>query len=388
MTVKKTELLYMACLLPFLLSQLVFTLTNTTFANVLLALKIVVFICFAVKYVLRHKINTFDLAVFIYFFVWLFAVLLNNGDLINYLKEVVVISSLIFIFEDAKQKDLKSFLNALTAILFIEFTMNLIFAIAMPNGLWKTVSAFGSEATYMFLGLGNQITPIFLLSVLTLLFQFEQKHFKFSFLYAIILFENIYFMSSATAIVGTVVMLLLFLSSQKFGKKQASKMALYIIILVGFLIIVLRVQYIFSFIIEDLLNKDLTLSYRTAIWDRAFDLIANSPIIGYGSGTLDTVIVDRHAHCYFLQIIIQSGFIGLICYINIFYRSLKSCWSNLKMQSTKALSACICGYLVCCITEVYAQGFLILILCMAFSADSIEKALTCDRLNKTEAEKF
>lgn len=46
-----------------------------------------------------------------------------------------------------------------------------------------------------------------------------------------------------------------------------------IVVVVGISIVIFRIQYIFSFIIENILGKTLTLSSRTIIWDKALALI-------------------------------------------------------------------------------------------------------------------
>lgn len=375
MIIKKAEIKYIAYLLPFFLSQTVFVITNNAFSNLLLVFKLLVFIYFFIRYILRGYISTFDISIYSYFAIWFVSVIYNNASLLDYIKEVVVILTLVFIAEDARYNNFRTYLNALTMVIFWEFFVNLICAMIFPNGLWSTISIYGSEATYMFLGLGNQITPMLLLAVITLLFQVSQRRIKFCVFYSIILLGNLIYMTSATAIVGVSIMIVTYLVSKITKFQRFNKVLLGAIILIGIGIVFFRVQYLFSFIIENLLGKSLTLSNRTAIWDRAFSLILNSPMIGYGSGTLETVIGDRNAHCYFLQIIIQTGIIGLLCYIVIFYNALKRCWQRINTDSAKIITSCICGYITCCITEVYAQNYLILLLCFAFLVDKMEKVI-------------
>ncbi|MBM6855248.1 O-antigen ligase family protein [Mediterraneibacter glycyrrhizinilyticus] len=367
---------YVVCLLPFLLSQTVYAITNNSFSTLLLGAKLLVFLYYAGYKLKKHVITKFDFALFLYFFTWLFSLIINDGDLVGYLKEVVVITALIFILEySATQMDIRIYLNALTFILFIMFLINFIAAIFFPSGLWETTSIYGSKATYMFLGLGNQITPMFLLALLTLFFQVEMQNIKFAMLYSVVLLGNIYYMSSATAIVGSTIMIMVYIVSKAKKYDKLPKWFLFGVLVVGIGIVLFRIQYLFSFLIEDILGKSLNLSNRTVIWDRALVRIAGSPIFGYGIGTLETIIVDRNAHCFFLQLLLQSGIIGLAFYINIFRISLKDCLVNVEKSIPKIVLSCICGYLVCCITEVYAQNYLLLILCIAYHRRNIEEAI-------------
>ena len=68
-------------------------------------------------------------------------------------------------------------------------------------------------------------------------------------------------------------------------------------------IVLLRLQNIFSFIIQNILGKDLTFTGRTRIWDNAIEFIKARFIIGYGKET-GAVIASKlgdikftHAHC-------------------------------------------------------------------------------------------
>lgn len=376
MKLNKNEIKYIAFLLPFLLSQTVFVITSSIFADILLAFKLVVFIYFLIRYVLKSRVSVFDTLIFTYFLIWFVSVFLNSSDFLNYIKEAVVILTLVLMVEDARYCNFKAYLNALTCVLFFEFLANLVCAIVFPGGLWSTTSIYGSEATYMFLGLGNQITPMLLLAVMTLLIQFSKHNIRFCIIYAIILLGNLIFMTSATAIVGVTIMTITYIVSNFTKFKEFGKVVFFIIACIGVGIVIFRVQYLFSFIIENMLGKSLTMSNRTVIWDRALSLIQNSPMIGYGSGTLETVIGDRNAHCFFLQIVIQSGVVGLLCYIGIFYVTLKKCWKRINTVSAKIITSCICGYVVCCMTEVYSQSYLVLLLCFAFLVETIEKEIT------------
>ena len=54
-------------------------------------------------------------------------------------------------------------------------------------------------------------------------------------------------------------------------------------IIFTFLVVVCRIQNLFSFIIVDMLGKDLTFTGRTRDWDLAFELIPQRLLLGYGS---------------------------------------------------------------------------------------------------------
>jgi exopolysaccharide production protein ExoQ len=83
----------------------------------------------------------------------------------------------------------------------------------------------------------------------------------------------------------------------------------------------------------DTLNKDPTLSGRTALWARADDLIARRPLLGYGyqaiwmGDSTETIALRRltgifdsrvfHFHHQFRQIAIDTGMVGLLSFIGL-----------------------------------------------------------------------
>ena len=247
MKINKNSLIYMMSLFPILVSQVVYTIINSKFATFLLVLKMFVFIYYFGKKVIRHYISVLDMAVGMYFVVWGISVFINEESIVEYAKESIVICTLIFMVEEAKHTDIKAFFDALTLMLFSLFLINFVVAIIVPNGLWQTMSIYGTEADYMFL-----------IALMTALFQYEIKNIKFVILYGIVLLGNVYFMSSATAIVGSCVMLGIFIITKTTGKYKIPKIAMAIVVVVGISIVIFRIQYIFSFIIVTV-TKEVTI---------------------------------------------------------------------------------------------------------------------------------
>src|SRR5699024_5541737 len=74
----------------------------------------------------------------------------------------------------------------------------------------------------------------------------------------------------------------------------------------------------YSFIIENLLQKDLTLSTRKIIWEIAIKMINESLYTGYGYLSDGRYILYynpiryRDAHNTILQFMLQHGFLGMI----------------------------------------------------------------------------
>lgn len=134
-------------------------------------------------------------------------------------------------------------------------------------------------------------------------------------------------------------------------------------LVMNFALVVLRVQYYFSYIIGDVLHKDLTLTGRTYIWDQTFEFIKENPIFGYGKehyelravkyGVKEDSPFGLHAHNRFLETIYSGGIVlfGIFMFI-MFYAA--SCLKKYKnTMFAKILSIGIFIYLIGMLTEYY-----------------------------------
>lgn len=95
MKVSKRYIKYLFLLTPFLFSAVVYTQTNPSVANVLLAFKMVAFLYISADYLRGKRLSKFDFALITYFVAWLISTCLNDSSIIAYIKEIVVIISLV-----------------------------------------------------------------------------------------------------------------------------------------------------------------------------------------------------------------------------------------------------------------------------------------------------
>ena len=128
---------------------------------------------------------------------------------------------------------------------------------------------------------------------------------------------------SATGVVGWFVFMvyLLFIYRKRISSFLNAAFLGVMYVVSFFAVVVFRMQEYFSFIIEDILHKNVSLTGRTQIWDYTFLLIKRSPFIGYG--VYDSLIYLRnqyysHAHNGILEILLEGGFAALAVYILLF----------------------------------------------------------------------
>lgn len=103
----------------------------------------------------------------------------------------------------------------------------------------------------------------------------------------------------------------------------------------------LRVQYLFADFIVNVLEKDVTLTGRTRIWDRVLQLIYKNPLIGLGMQDFTKFLNGiAHAHNEILQRTLQTGIIGLILYLCMYFQLISKI-NNIRNDRVRGL---------CCIT--------------------------------------
>ena len=113
------------------------------------------------------------------------------------------------------------------------------------------------------------------------------------------------------------------------------------------------------YIVEDVLKKDLTFTYRTHMWESALKIIEKSPIWGWGFADADWFKANMTAfaigpHNFILSILIHGGVILLSIYIMVLFALSRTpeesdasesyrnqCWKEFMV-----LSIVVCSYII------------------------------------------
>ncbi len=107
--------------------------------------------------------------------------------------------------------------------------------------------------------------------------------------------------------------------SSKISKVFTLRNGLIFVAVMFFVIVVFRQQHLFSFIIERVFHKDLTVHGRTYIWDMSIEKFLLKPVFGYGYLTtqnyLELFEVEKyysHPHNYLLYNGMMGGIVLII----------------------------------------------------------------------------
>lgn len=148
---------------------------------------------------------------------------------------------------------------------------------------------------------------------------------------------------SAKSIVGIalIVLYVMFVYGNRLSKlfNPIFVIGTYVLAEIG--LVFFNIQEKFSYIIENILHKDATLTGRTGLWFNAINNIRNSPVYGYGVTNgggiyLNTTFVGsttHSSHNLILEMLMQTGFVGLALWSMYIILSLLRNKKNINADS-------------------------------------------------------
>lgn len=259
-------------------------------------------------------------------------------------------------------------------VLFFFLLINLITLILFSQGLGVYGYNKSSDNYYYFLGLRIAFTPFILTELLSShivdylqgkkLSSFTRMSFAVGLLTLFI--EKIATGLLAIAIIYT----LMFLIRRKNIK--LNMYAIYLIYAIGFiLIVVYNIQYklpFFSYLLEDVMHKDLSFDNRTTIWASTIAAFLKQPLFGYGVTGGGGVLVEfkyrvatLSAHNQILNTLYEGGIVSFIFFVIMFgvvAEKIKKCFS---LKLNRLYSCFLIGYLMIMFTEVQTTKALLFI---------------------------
>jgi len=192
----------------------------------------------------------------------------------------------------------------------------------------------------------------------------------------------VYYCMSANTVVAYTLLIIYLVFKKIFDNKHIFNAKNYFIFFLAifFGIVIFRIQNIFSWLIVDILNKDLTFTHRTTIWDRTIGLIKKHWILGYGKESTQIVayklgkLTFTHAHNTLLDVTYKYGIIGLTSFISMIIATVKQLTKQKKINITKFFSFILLCSLIMMNFEARQEKvglYIILVLC--YHIDSIIK---------------
>ena len=323
-------------------------------------LRVISFLIVVFCYLSSNSLSKPVLWVIAYELILFFSTILNNG---NYWKLAVSCGTVIgfcMLVEMGIRKNPGVLIRAFFNSGFFLCSLNLILLLLFPNGIAQSPKTF---ERYNLLGEDNILPPILIpfMAVAVLYFEFYGKEVRIrSGMLIVFICATILITWSGTGVVGWFVFMvyLLFIYRRKISAFFNAAFLGVMYLVSFFAIVVFRMQEYFSFIIEDVLHKNVSLTGRTQIWDYSYMLIKRSPFIGYG--VYDSLIYLRnqyysHAHNGILEILLEGGFAALAVYTVLFILTCKELYKFREHYTSGIITAGFFSVQVLLLAEGYVN---------------------------------
>ena len=147
----------------------------------------------------------------------------------------------------------------------------------------------------------------------------------------------------------------------------------------------------FSWVIQNLLKKDLTLSGRSGIWDAIVVAIARKPLFGYGNleGTsIVTITNDRYgvnAHNMYLWCLFRGGIFNLASLLILLGLTIKGLSNKLQTYVVSYLSWALFCLMIYWLVEALSIIFMIPIIYFSISCDRFDVQIVNKKRTKQRA---
>lgn len=302
------------------------------------------------------KISNIIVLLIIHRLLMMIPTMINDGDIIKWgYQSILSVSILMIVDLYSQKKEFNKILNWFQNIFFVYLVINYLTIIFFPNGIIKDFPFI------KFIGIRTRITdyayPLIFMSCIN----FKNRK-KMGIMSIAISLLNIIQEWVSTAIAGLIITIGVYLLLKLFNTSKKIQINSRIIITIALLICVsvtfFRIQKLFAVFIEDILNKNITLTGRTNIWDLSYKYIEEHIFFGHGYiNDGNFVLYNRElwqAHNQIIQTLYECGGIGLFLLILIFYKVANKLENkNISVENYNISIAFFAGFIIMLISEIY-----------------------------------
>jgi len=344
-----------------------------------LVFTIAIFLIFIFLTILNKRFNLIILIIIIYF-VWRSSTsYFYSGEVLD-LKDSLKIITLAIFLNFTITKYPKSILSALSILFSIYIYINLISVYLFPNGLYIVERGSVGTSEAWILGVANQFAYVIIPGLTFIILNAYYKYRKinlFTWLTISAAFITLIKVWSATGLVSIFLIVIFTIFVTFKVKIKHVNFNLITIIYVLLFILILNIQKInpIKFLVVDILKKDLTLSFRTVIWEKVINTIEDSLMFGNGINTyvLAGKVTSFAAHNLLLQITLDSGLIGVIIFLICIVLAGRQLQLNKNNYISFIILSGIFAILVGGLAESYRITYFFSLLVLGYNVDTIIK---------------
>ena len=394
--IQRTFVYFIAILFLNRVVDIPYVSLNETVANIYTLISQIITIWYIFKF-LRFYLKTRNallsdigiiLFIFLFFFILIFVTVAEGGYVRRAIFTMYPIIGTVCMIEIESKYHAKELLSAFSLFFYAFAILNLI-------DILITRRTVVIDTSKPFLVGGKNQLAIFLCMTLSFHFahtkqiRMERRYFPKlkDCLFLLIIILNSILSLSSTCIVTVAVVLFLYQIYVTRGANCFILQPLNILILytvAWFSLIIFRLQYLFAGLIHNVLHKDLTMSHRTIIWDKALKMIREKPLVGHGlsesynvfsvhhdyTGGNNDVWTSMSGHNEIIQLLYYGGIIAVIVLIAMYIVSTSVRRRNNSIFMIIFIG--VIGILLNWMTEAPGEYSLFLMLAICYWSDRFD----------------
>lgn len=344
------------CLILVLFEPTIFVKFNK--ANMIFIIGALMSFSYALMIIIKknEKISKYLILFVLFRVILIFTTIIRHGNILKVgYQSVITVALFMYGIIFKEKKEIDRLIDILVKIFALYLFVNIILYIAFPKGLYT------EREGIHFLGIRTRFTEYAIVFIMLCVIDYKLKNIglKKFVVYIIIAMLNIILPTIATAIIGITIMSITYMILAKSKIKIDYKMLLIIGIIINCLVVFCRIQNIFSSIIENVLNKSITLTGRTEIWDLSYEYIFNKNIIfGNGYPENGNFVFWRvqlwQAHNQILQILYEAGLVGSILFYYMWISLMgKLNYNQNKNECIYIIASTTFAFSIMMTTEIY-----------------------------------
>lgn len=343
-------------------------------------LEISAFAFIFILYICDNKISLIMILIIAYEAIQLISTIANGGDFRRLAIDCGENIAICMLIEYMARHNADSLLKGMMYLLSAECLINLCTILIFPDGMYIDNNFWQN----WLLGYDNKHFMYILPLLCVFIIYADSRGFPFLLkLAGVLLFSSsIYITWSAASIVAVTAWIALWLLAEL--TKCYKFLTLFRVIATHaaffFAIVVAHIDRWFDWLIVDILNKPNSISSRAIHWDMAKELIAEKPLLGWGVAetelTRSRLGGFSHCHNQILQILYQSGVVGIISFLGI----LIALHKPLSKAANKKyvflyLNTLLCFFIVGQVEAIRCTTTLFAIIMLAYHAPRIERIM-------------
>lgn len=343
--------------------QVLYRSAHRLFLLAKLACIIIIFALFILNSVRKKKRVSPQITIWVIFWCYLLANTIIQGRITNdfFVGALSMIAGLMLV--DLNIDRPRHMLSVLLVCFEILIYLNLITMILAPQGMYIS-NATGNTENWL-LGYDNFFEQTFIPAYITaLLYGYLYKKFLRAGLLIICIHISALFTYPGTLLICLLFLdILYFFGIYKLKRLFNLRNMILVILAANIGILLFDIQTQLGQIIFALLNKDVTFTGRTRIWELSMYQILQSPIIGYGfsDGTYRLTQMQNlmrgafNCHNEYLEILWEGGVVLLFIFVASVLFMIKKTNETKELRTTQIITLGICAFFIAFIAKAHIQ---------------------------------